>query len=128
MNKEMILEKYPVYVQEIAIDKISYKSVDEILEYFKNKIDTDPIATFIEVFDHYAHTKCLEGGVINADILDAKNIVFCFGEKLPDPRMLAVRPRSIGVAQMKDKFVVSFLEAPVPHVNDKMQNWVKELS
>ncbi len=128
MNKEMILEKYPVYIQEIAVDKTTCKSVDEIIEYFKSKIDSDPIATFIEVFNHYEHTKCLEGGVINPDILDAKNIVFCFGEKLPDPRMLAVRPRSIGVAQMKEKFVVSFLEAPVPHVNDKMQNWVKELN
>ena len=123
----MILEKYPVYVQEIAIDKTPYNNVGEVLEYFKQKIDADPVATFIEVFDHYEHTKCLQGGVINPDILDAKNIVFCFGEKLPDPRMLAVRPRSIGVAQMKEVFVVSFLEAPVVHVNDKMQKWVDEL-
>ncbi len=123
----MILEKYPVYVQEIAIDKTPYNNVGEVLEYFKQKIDADPVATFIEVFDHYEHTKCLQGGVINPDILDAKNIVFCFGEKLPDPRMLAVRPRSIGVAQMKEVFVVSFLEAPVPHVNEKMQKWVDEL-
>ncbi len=123
----MILEKYPVYVQEIAIDKMPYNNVDEVLEYFKQKIDADPVATFIEVFDHYEHTKCLQGGVINPDILDAKNIVFCFGEKLPDPRMLAVRPRSIGVAQMKEVFVVSFLEAPVVHVNEKMQKWVDEL-
>ncbi len=127
MHKEMILEKYPVYVQEIAIDKMPYNNVDEVLEYFKQKIDADPVATFIEVFDHYEHTKCLQGGVINPDILDAKNIVFCFGEKLPDPRMLAVRPRSIGVAQMKEVFVVSFLEAPVVHVNEKMQKWVDEL-
>ncbi len=123
----MILEKYPVYVQEIAIDKTPCNNVSEVLEYFKQKIDADPVATFIEVFDHYEHTKCLQGGVINPDILDAKNIVFCFGEKLPDPRMLAVRPRSIGVAQMKEVFVVSFLEAPVPHVNEKMQKWVDEL-
>ena len=123
----MILEKYPVYVQEIAIDQTPCNNVGEVLEYFKQKIDADPVATFIEVFDHYEHTKCLQGGVINPDILDAKNIVFCFGEKLPDPRMLAVRPRSIGVAQMKEVFVVSFLEAPVPHVNEKMQKWVDEL-
>lgn len=127
MHKEMILEKYPVYVQEIAIDKTPYNNVGEVLEYFKQKIDVDPVATFIEVFDHYEHTKCLQRGVINPDILDAKNIVFCFGEKLPDPRMLAVRPRSIGVAQMKEVFVVSFLEAPVVHVNEKMQKWVDEL-
>ncbi len=123
----MILEKYPVYVQEIAIDQTLYNNVGEVLEYFKQKIDADPVATFIEVFDHYEHTKCLQGGVINPDILDAKNIVFCFGEKLPDPRMLAVRPRSIGVARMKEVFVVSFLEAPVVHVNEKMQKWVDEL-
>ncbi len=128
MKKEMILEKYPVFVEEIAKDALPYEDVDGVIEYFKSKIEADSIATFIEVFNHYEHTKCLESGMINPEILDAKNIVFCFGEKLPDPRMLAVRPRSIGVAQMQNKFVVSFLEAPVPHVNDKMQEWVKELS
>ena len=35
--------------------------------------------------------------------------------------------RSIGVADMGDRFVVSFLEAPMPFANDTMESWVKGL-
>jgi hypothetical protein len=41
--------------------------------------------------------------------------------------VLAVRPRSIGVADMGDKFVVSFMEAPMKPANDAMEMWVKGL-
>ena len=41
---------------------------------------------------------------------------------------LAVRPRSIGVAEMADSFVVSFLEAPNPEANAAMESWVKGIA
>jgi hypothetical protein len=39
--------------------------------------------------------------------------------------MVAVRPRSIGVVELHDKFVVSFMDAPNPQAHDVMVGWVK---
>jgi hypothetical protein len=80
----------------------------------------------IATFDHLSHTRQI-GGEIRPDILAAKNLIFCFGVKLLDPTMMAVRPRSIGFAELPDRFVVSFLEAPMPEANRKMIEWVSAL-
>ena len=128
MQQMTVLEKYPVYSMEITKDEMTYKSVDEILAYLKNKIETHPIATYIGEFDHYSHTTCLAEGNISDAIKNAKNIICCFGKELPKPEMLAIRPRSIGVAEMADSFVVSFLEAPNPAANAAMESWVKGIA
>ncbi|WP_028488825.1 DUF6858 family protein [Thiothrix lacustris] len=128
MKQTMLMEKYPIYTLEIGKDEIAHKTMDAILDYFLAKIDAHPIAQRIALFDHYAHTKALgDKGEINPEILDARDVVFCFGQKLPTPQMLAIRPRSIGVAEMADKFVISFLETPMPHANEAMEAWVKGL-
>ena len=57
------------------------------------------------------------------EIKSAFNVVFCFGHALPNPMVLAVRPRSIGIADLGDKFVVSFMDAPMKPANDAMQAW-----
>lgn len=66
-------------------------------------------------------------GPIAPEIRAAKNLVFCFGLQLPNPNVLAVRPRSIGIADCGDKFVVNFLEAPMKPANDAMEGWAKAL-
>ena len=121
------MEKYPVVVLEIAKNETTFQSVDEILAYLKSKIDEHPVATYIALFDHYTHTSNLKEGTLCADILDAKNIICCFGKQLPDPVLMAVRPRSIGVAEMSDKFVVSFIEAPNLQAQEAMVSWVKSM-
>ena len=128
MKQVTVMEKYPVYTIEITKKETTYKSVDEIFVYLKNKIEAHPIATYIGEFDHYTHTSSLEVGEISESIKDAKNIICCFGKELPKPEMLAVRPRSIGVAEMADSFVVSFLEAPNPDANAAMESWVKGIA
>ena len=120
-----VLEKYPVHTMEISKDETSYKNIDEIFSYLKAQIEAHAIATYIGEFDHYAHTSSLEAGEINDSIKDAKNIICCFGKVLPKPEVLAVRPRSIGVAEMAENFVISFMVAPNPDANTAMQNWVK---
>jgi hypothetical protein len=125
MKQITVMEKYPVFTIEINKNETSYKSVDEILAYFKSQIEAHPIATYIGEFDHYSHTKSLEVGEISDDIKDAKNIICCFGKMLPKPEVLAVRPRAIGVAEMADSFVISFLEAPNPDANAAMESWAK---
>jgi hypothetical protein len=79
-----------------------------------------PVAIYIGLFDHYGHTASLENGTISPEIIDAKNILFCFGKELPAAEILAVRPRSIGIAEHKDDFVISFLKAPNPAANETM--------
>jgi len=64
---------------------------------------------------------------INPDIKDAKNIIFCFGAEIPSPQVSAVRPRSIGVCEMDDKFTIDFMEAPNDKANKFMETWVKNL-
>ncbi len=127
MTAKTVLEKYPVNELSIQKDAIKYTSVDEILNDIKEKIHTHPVATFIGTFDHYTHTKSLAEGEIHEDILDAKNIIFCFGKQLPNASMMALRPRSIGVLEYADHFVVSFMDAPNPQAQEAMVSWVKSI-
>ena len=126
MKQTLLQEKYPVYVAEIDKAETSCQSVDEVVSYLKDKIAANPKVQFIGVFDHYAHTKRIEGE-INPDIKAAVDVIFCFGFALPNPQVLAVRPRSIGVADMGSKFVVSFMEAPMKPANEAMEAWAKGL-
>jgi hypothetical protein len=127
MKQQLLQEKYPVYVLEVEKSESKYKTTDEILAYLKGCIDEHKVAVYISDFDHYSHTQSLEDGEIEEGIIDAKNIVFCFGIKLPKPVMLSVRPRSIGIAEYEDRFVISFLEAPMPLANTAMESWVKAI-
>lgn len=126
MKQSMAMGKYPISEIDIAKEETSFKSVDEILAYLKEKIDAHPVAAYIASFDHYTHTTNLgDAGEINPDILDAKNIICCFGKQLPTPTMLAIRPRSIGVVEMADMFVISFIDAPNSQAHETMVLWVK---
>ncbi|WP_201352218.1 DUF6858 family protein [Hydrogenimonas urashimensis] len=127
MKQKVFKEKYPIF--ELILDKseTTCKSVDEIIAFFRKKIEAHPVATYIATFDHYAHTAALAEGSIDKNIKAAKNIVFCFGKELPTPEVMAVRPRSIGVSDLGDRFVVIFMEAPNPQANEAMEVWSKAL-
>jgi hypothetical protein len=128
MKQITVMEKYPVFTLRIEKNETDYQTIDEIFTYLKVQIDLHPIATYIGEFDHYAHTSALEVGEISDDIKAAKNLICCFGKVLPKPEVLAVRPRAIGVADLEDAFVVSFLEAPNPDANNAMEQWVKGIA
>lgn len=126
MKQMLLQEKYPVFVAEIGKDETSCKTVDDVVAHLKTKIAENPKVQFIGVFDHYAHTRAI-GGEIAADIQAAVDVIFCFGLALPNAQVLAVRPRSIGVADLGDKFLLSFMEAPMKPANEAMEAWVKSL-
>ena len=128
MKQSLLLDKYPLYTLELGKEETTLQGVDAIIEHLKKKIEEHPAAQLIAVFDHYAHTRALENGEINPDILNAKNLVFCFGIKLPGPQVLALRPRSIGVCETKQGYVINFLEAPMPEANETMEKWVKSIT
>ena len=127
MKQMMLQEKYPVYTLEVGKEETTFASVDEILSFFREQIEAHPKVAYIGTFDHYAHTQAI-GGEIADEVKDAKNIVFFFGVKLPGPAVLAVRPRSIGVADMGSKFVITFMEAPMPMANEAMEKWAKAVA
>lgn len=122
MKQTLLQEKYPIFVAEIAKNEATYRSVDELVAYYRARIAENPKVQFIGVFDHYAHTRKIEGPIVEG-MTAAVDIIFCFGFAIPTPQMLAVRPRSIGVADMGDKFVISFLEAPMQPANQAMEAW-----
>jgi hypothetical protein len=127
MKQSIFQEKYPIFSLELDKAETNCESVDEIIAALKQKIEDHPAAQFIAIFDHYSHTKALPEGIIGTDMEDAKNLVFCFGIKLPNPAVMAVRPRSIGVTQTARGFVVNFMEAPMPQANTAMEAWALSL-
>ena len=126
MQQTILQEKYPVFILDINKNETHYTTTDEIINFFKEKIDSHPTCKYIGTFDHFSHTKEINGE-INTDIKDCKLIIFCFGNKLPNGKITAARPRSISVTEYNDKFEISFLEAPALIANEIMEGWVKEL-
>ena len=122
------MEKYQIYTLDIKKSESKYSNTDEIIEYLKGCIENHKVAKFITIFDHYSHTKSLDEHEMDENIIEAKDIIFCFGKELKKPEVLGFRPRSIGVCEYEDRFVISFLEAPNPVANDTMKEWVKGVS
>ncbi|WP_373018771.1 DUF6858 family protein [Thiomicrorhabdus sp.] len=126
MQKKMFQDKYPIFELKFAKKDSKFDSVPAILDELQAKIEAHPKAVNIARFDHYSHTQNIDGE-INPAIQDAQNIIFCFGFQIPGADPVAVRPRSIGVTDMGEDFVVNFMEAPNPVAQETMQEWVKSL-
>ena len=127
MKQTLLQEKYPIYTLEVGKDETRFADAESIIAYLKDCIDTHEVARYIGEFDHLEHTLALPAGQIAEGIEAAWHILFCFGTKLPDPHMMAVRPRSIGVVDQGARFIVTFLEAPMPPANEAMERWVKAI-
>ena len=127
MKQTLLHEKYPLYVLELGRDETDFESVDAICDYFRRCIEAHRCGRFIAVFDHYSHTCNLPEGSVGEGLRAAKNVIFCFGISLPSAQVLAVRPRSIGVAETDQGFVVTFMEAPMPIANAAMEDWAEGL-
>jgi hypothetical protein len=119
-------EKYPITVAEIAKTETTHRTAEDIATYFRERIAATERVSFIGQFDHLAHTRAI-GGDVAPEIKAAINVLFCFGHALPNPQVMAVRPRSIGIADMGDRFVISFMDAPMKPANDAMQAWTLAL-
>ncbi len=128
MQKTIFMDKYPIFSLEIQKNETTFTNVSEIINYLKDLIEVHPVATYIAIFDHYAHTSSMEDGVIAEEILDAKNLIFCFGKQLPTSKILAVRPRSIGICELKDSFVIDFLEVPNEQLHQTTEKWAQSVA
>ncbi|MBN2629783.1 MAG: hypothetical protein JXR75_04510 [Rhodobacteraceae bacterium] len=127
MKQSILMEKYPTFELTLPKSETSCADVDAIIAALKAKIDAHPKVAYIATFDHHAHTTAI-GGPIAANITAAQNIVFCFGIALPNAHVLAVRPRAIGVADLGDSFMLTFLEPPMELATKEMEAWCKALA
>jgi hypothetical protein len=127
MKKISLLDKYPVYAEEIDKDATRCRNVDEVLIHLKQNIESHPVANYIGEFDHYASVAGQSEGKISEDIKANKHLLFCVANAIPNPLIAAVRPRAISVAELEEKFVISFLEAPVDTANQLIAGWVESL-
>jgi len=127
MKQTIFKDKYPVWTLELDKSEVKLKDMNSIVEYFKEKIDSHPIAKFIAIFNHYEHTASLPEHKISPEIKDVKNIIFCFGKEIPNTKVAAVRPRSIAICELDNKWVIEFLEAPNEKLHYVMEDWAKGL-
>lgn len=127
MHELLFKDEYPIFTMTLQKNETTYTTVQGILDALQAKIEAHPVATYVGLFNHYDHTSCLESGEVSSEIIDAQNILFCFGKELLVPEILAVRPRSIGIAERSSDFVLSFLKAPNPAANEAMIKWVESL-
>jgi len=126
MDKSIFMDEYPLFSIKLNKNEIEQKTIEELVDYFKNKIEHQNIAILLTVFDQYQHTTNI-GGPINPEIKAAVNIVFGFCPAIPNTKVMAVRPRSYGICELEDSFTIDFLKAPAETYQKIMEDWVDEL-
>jgi len=126
MEKVIFREKYPVYTMQILKKELGSNNIEVIIEYFKNQIEKHPSSQLISVFDNYAHTLRLRGK-INPDIKAAQNIIFCFGRSINNTKEVSLRPRSLAVCELEDRFTIEFVEPPKQTASDYIIGWCESL-
>jgi hypothetical protein len=117
---------YPVWVEEIAKADTPWRDVDEITAALRARILGFGATAFLGIFDHYG-LNLRECEPLPMPMQDAKTILFCRGAQLQDPLLLALCPSAIGVADMGNRFVISFLDAPMVSPTEAMFQWIEEL-
>jgi len=127
MTQSLFMDKYPICSILINKKETTFSTVDEIITYLQDKIATHPFATEIAIFNHLAHTLSIEDYIVDENMKSAKNLLFCFGKQLPTAKMLAVRPRSIGICEFEDSFEISFLEVPNEKLQVVTRQWVESI-
>ncbi|MDD5404621.1 MAG: hypothetical protein PHZ14_08815 [Sulfuricella sp.] len=117
---------YPVWVEEIAKADTPWHDVDEVAAALSAGIRHQAGVALIGVFDHYG-LNLRVGASLPLDMQDAKMVLFCPGARLLRPEGVALCPRAIGVADMGNRFVISFLEAATAASTETLALWVEEL-
>lgn len=103
-----------------------YRSIEDVAAALRANIEAHHLAVYIALFDHYEHTSNRKGELYD-DLVAAMVLVFCFGPKIPAARVLALKPRSFGIAEHVGHFTVNFQKAPSPDLTDTMKQWLSDL-
>lgn len=125
MKESLSHETYPLYTIEVDKPACSCNSIEEIVERLKKSIELHDRASYIDMFDHLKPDCSASHPAVDEDIVHAKSILFCFALALPSPKTTATNPRSMGIVELKDGFVITFLETPMPLANTTMEKWAR---
>ena len=117
---------YPVWIEEIAKADTPWRDVDEIIAALRERIQRHAGFAYIGVLDHYGLILRL-GETHPAEMRDAKAILFCPGAKRLNPVLPALCPGAISVADMGNRFVIFFLDAPAFLPAQTLARWVADL-
>jgi hypothetical protein len=128
MKHNLLEDKFTIFKLEIDKSETRFKTAQERVNNFKRLIDEHKLTCFIGEFDHCSHTKGLDNSEIKDEIVNERNVVFCFGTKLPAPEVLAVRSGSIGTEATETGFTISFVEAPMVTANETIESWIRNVA
>ncbi len=119
-------EKYPVCTLEVLKSEIKYQHIDEIIAFLRTKIEENPVAVFIAIFDQLDHCRKNNGTALEG-LINAKNLIFCLGKDIPSSKLMSVKPRAIGISEFEDKFELGILEVPNEEAHVTLQSWIMEI-
>jgi hypothetical protein len=126
MHRITVEGGYPVWVEEIAKADTPWLDVDEIAAALQAYIRRSGASAFIGIFDYYG-LNLRVGELLPNAMQDAKLILFCLGANLLNPTAMALCPYAIGVADMGNRFVISFPDASVDSSTKNLAQWVEDL-
>jgi hypothetical protein len=126
MQRITVEGRYPVLVEEIAKADTPWRDVDEIGAVLRSCIQHQADFAFIGVLDNYG-LNLRVGEPLPVDMQDAKTILFCPSAKLPNPVTMGLSICAISVADMGNRFVISFPDSPVAFPTETLAHWVEDL-
>ncbi len=126
-STKLQLDKYPVFVEEIATTDTDCTTVDDIVARLRDRVQAHPGASEIAVCDHLAHVKAQSEGKVAEGIRGSEHLIFCLSNAIPNALIAAVKPRAVSMVETDDRFVLSWLEAPMEGPNQVIAGWVEAL-
>ena len=127
MQQALLRDDDPVCTLELEKSKTRHADMDALLAALKARVDAHPAAAYIATLDHESNPGGRAGQNVAADYVASKLMVFSSEVDMPNPGVLVVRPRTVGVTEFADRFVINFVVAPASVGTDPMEDWVRAL-
>lgn len=127
MQRIHLHDEYPVLVEVIDKSATDCRDLNAVVARLSDQVKGHPASVQLGVFDHYAHVRAQPEGRIAEGIQGSKNLMFCLSTAIPDPLIGAVCPRSLSVTELADRFLVCWMQAPTPAVNEVIAGWLDSL-
>lgn len=127
MQQALLREDDPVCTIELEKSKMRHANMDALLAALKARVDAHPTAAYIATVDQESNLDARARQNAAVDYVASKLMVFSFEVDMPNPGVLVVRPRTVGVTEFADRFVINFIVVPTSMANDPMEDWVHAL-
>jgi len=122
MQRSVSHEKLAICTVEVAKSETRLRSLDEIVDYLRACIEAEPLARSSPSSTLRAHALAAERRHRRGHPRRQEPGVL-LRHHAAGPAGPGARPRSIGVCELDDRFVLTFAEAPMPVANLAMERW-----